>query len=217
MFLFVSDYVWWILFGSTRICILLALRSEVKWRIYWSWRHTRKSSRGSPYVRMWCGDLNWTLWNNSVQKFFNTPPPHHHHSNCHKQDFSLILQFRCWKAPVLLFLGEALLYNKQITYKQNAKAINKQNHVNKPLTTLARLLRKHCRLQWSVYLWMYQHVCTSLTFQTTGHDLTHFLYKAQAEALVERNQSQRGRFAFRKLTLQLTLYHLSFCLHEVLL
>jgi len=65
------------------------------------------------------------------------------------------------------------------------------------------LLRKECPPARSVYVWMYQHFYTSLTFQTTGHDITHFLYRSQAAPLVDTNQSQRGRFAFRKLRLRL--------------
>lgn len=58
---------------------------------------------------------------------------------------------------------------------------------------------------------MYQHFYTSLTFQTTGHDLTHFLYRSQAAPLVDTNQSQRGRFAFRKLRLRLCIICPSVC------
>ena len=157
-------------------------------------------------MRTWFVDLNWTLWNNPVHKFGNPARSH-----CRKHDFSLILQFKCWKTPVWLFFAEAALYNKQITYKQNTKAINKQNHANRPLITLAWLLKKECPPAWSVYLWMYQHFYTSLTFQTTGHDLTHFLYKTQAETLVDTNHSQRGRLAFPKLRLRLSIICPSVC------
>jgi hypothetical protein len=157
-------------------------------------------------VRVWFVDTNWAVWNNSVQKFGNPE-----HSNCHKHGFSLILQSKCWKTTVWLFFAEEALYNKQIRFKQNTKAINKQNHVNKPLTTLASLLRKEYPPAWSVYLWRYQHFYTSLTFQTTGHDLTHFLYETQAETLVDTNQSQRRRFAFRKLKLRLYITCPSVC------
>ena len=73
------------------------------------------------------------------------------------------------------------------------------------------MLRKECPPARSVYFWMYQHFYTSLTFQTTGHDLTHFLYRSQAAPLVDTNQSQRGRFAFRKLRLRLCIICPSVC------